>query len=246
MITARSAKTGKVEKMSKSRGNVIAPDALIERFGADTERVYTLFMGPPDKEVEWSEEGVHGAFRFLQRVWALQDVVVASAGRLGNPTADDAVTVAMHRTTKRVHEDLTRYHPNTATAAMMELVNAITEHQGAASGDVLRTACETLIKLLHPIAPHITEELWRLLGHDGTLLRAGWPRWDAGLLARQVVTIAVQVNGKLRATVAAEPGLAAEPATALARTAAAKWLDGKELIKVVHVPDRLVSFVIKG
>ena len=246
MITAKSAVTGKLEKMSKSKGNVVAPDALIARYGADTERVYTLFMGPPEKEVEWTEDGVMGAHRFLQRVWGLQDIVAESAGRVGEPSAPEQVLVAVHRTVKRVHDDLARYHPNTATAAMMELINTMAEHQATASGGVLRQAYETLLRLLHPIAPHITEEIWRILGHEGSLLRAGWPSFDAALLAKQQVTLAVQVNGKLRATIDADPGLDAQAAGSVAREAIAKWLDGKTVVKVIHVPDRMVSFVVKG
>jgi leucyl-tRNA synthetase len=232
--------------MSKSKGNVVAPDALIARYGADTERVYTLFMGPPEKESEWTDDGVAGAYRFLQRVWGHQDAVAAAADRSGDAAADERLRVRTHEATRRVHEDLGRYHPNTAIAALMELSNAIGELAESASGATLTVAYETLLRLLHPIAPHITEELWRLLGHEGSLLRAGWPSWDAALLARQQVTVAVQVNGKLRATLEVERGLAAEAATALARGAVARWLDGKEIVKSVHVPDRLVSFVVKG
>ncbi|OYW05465.1 MAG: hypothetical protein B7X11_01910, partial [Acidobacteria bacterium 37-65-4] len=120
------------------------------------------------------------------------------------------------------------------------------EAQAKVGARPLRDAYETLLKLLHPFAPHITEELWRALGHDGSLLRAGWPAYDAALLAAQRVTLAVQVNGKVRATVEAEPGLAAEAAAAAAREAVARWLEGKEIVKVIHVPDRMVSFVVKG
>jgi len=246
MITARSEATGKLEKMSKSKGNVVAPDALISRFGADTERVYTLFMGPPEKESEWTDEGVAGAHRFLQRVWAHQDATAAAAGRAGDPAADERLRVRTHEVTRRVHEDLGRYHPNTAIAALMELSNAIGEHAETASGETLGTAYETLLRLLHPIAPHVTEELWRLRGHGESLLRSGWPTFDRGLLARQHVTVAVQVNGKLRATIEVERGLDAAAATERARIAAERWLAGKELVKSVHVPDRLVSFVVKG
>jgi leucyl-tRNA synthetase len=246
MITYHSEKTGKVEKMSKSRLNVVAPDELIARFGADTERVYTLFMGPPEKEVEWSEEGVAGGFRFLQRVWAFQDAVAEAAGREGEAGATEKVRVARNRAVKKVTDDLARYRPNTAIAALMELANAMTEQAAAASGAELSEAYETLVKLLHPIAPHITEELWRTLGHKESLLRSGWPTYDAELLGRQQVTVAVQVNGKLRTTIAVEPGQDAATVTAAAREAATKWLEGKELVKTIHVPDRMVSFVVKG
>jgi leucyl-tRNA synthetase len=246
MITAKSKTSGKLEKMSKSKGNVIAPDALISRYGADTERVYTLFMGPPEKEAEWTDEGVLGAHRFLQRVWGVQDMVADAEGRAGDAAVEERLRIAAHRAIKRVHDDLARYHPNTAIAAMMELVNAIAEAQAKVGAQPLRDAYETLLKLLHPFAPHITEELWRALGHDGSLLRAGWPAYDASLLASQRVTLAVQVNGKVRATLEAEPGLAADAAAAAAREAAARWLEGKEIVKVVHVPDRMVSFVVKA
>lgn len=246
MITAFSERTGKIEKMSKSRGNVVPPDALIARYGADTERVYTLFMGPPEKEVEWSDEGVAGAYRFLQRVWGLQDVVAAAAGQGGEPAATEKLRVAMHRAIRKVSDDLARYHPNTAIAALMELANSISEWQSKASGEVVREAYETLLRLMHPVAPHTSEELWQLCGHRESLLRSGWPTCDAELLARQTVTLAVQVNGKMRTTVELEPGAPAEAATAAAREAASRWLGEKEIVKVIHVPDRMVSFVVRG
>jgi leucyl-tRNA synthetase len=246
MITSRSEVSGKFEKMSKSRGNVVAPDALIARYGADTERVYTLFMGPPEKEAEWTDEGVAGAHRFLQRVWALQDALPAALGRADTAAGDERLRVATNRATKKVIDDLGRYHPNTAIAALMELVNDLAERQESAGEATLRWSYETLLRLLHPIAPHVTEEVWRRLGHDESLLHAGWPTYDAELLERQLVTLAVQVNGKLRATIEVEPGLDADTAAAAARSAVARWLDGKETIKVVHVPNRLVSFVVRG
>jgi leucyl-tRNA synthetase len=245
MIVSKSNLTGRLEKMSKSKGNVVAPDALISRYGADTERVYTLFMGPPEKEAEWTDEGVLGAHRFLQRVWAIQDVVGGAAGRAGEGAANDAVRIATHRTVRRVHTDLERYHPNTAIAAMMELANVIGDAQRTAGEDALREAYETLLKLLHPFAPHVSEELWRNAGHEESLLRAGWPTFDADLLARQQVTLAVQVNGKLRATLTVEPGLDAEAAASAAREAVAKWVEGKTIVKTVHVPDRMVSLVVR-
>ena len=245
MIVSKSSITGRLEKMSKSKGNVVAPDALIARYGADTERVYTLFMGPPEKEAEWTDEGVLGAHRFLQRVWAFQDAMGGAKARAGDAAANERLRIATHRAIKRVNDDLARYHPNTAIAAMMELVNSISEAQKNASEGVLREAYEALLRLLHPFAPHISEELWLRTGHEGSLLRAGWPTYDAELLSRQRVTLAVQVNGKLRATIEVDPGLDAEAASAVAREAAAKWLEGKELVKVVHVPDRMVSLVVR-
>ncbi len=246
MIVARSATSGKLEKMSKSKGNVVAPDELIARYGADTERVYTLFVGPPEKECEWTDEGVAGAHRFLQRVWALSDAVRGAAGREGDEAANERLSVARHQAVKRVSEDLARYKPNTAIAALMELANAIAAGSSTVGEATLRDAYSTLLRLLHPMAPHITEELWRALGHEHSILEAGWPSHDAALLARQRVTVAVQVNGKLRATVAVARGAAEEEVVGVAREAVARWLDGKEVVKVVHVADRLVSFVVRG
>ena len=141
-------------------------------------------------------------------------------------------------------DDLSRYHPNTAIAALMELCNSISDWQSKASGEVVREAYEALLKLMHPMAPHPRSS--GALGHPQSLLRSGWPTYDAELLARQTVTVAVQVNGKMRTTVDLEPGASAAVATAAAREAAAKWLGDKEVVKVIHVPDRMVSFVVKG
>lgn len=246
MVVAKSSISGKLEKMSKSKGNVVAPDELIARYGADTERVYTLFMGPPEKEAEWTEEGVAGAHRFLQRVWALQEAVLQAANEDAVASEESKLQVAVHRAVKKVQEDLERFHPNTAIAAMMELANAIQDTRGKVGAVTQREAYETLIRLLHPIAPHITEELWRRLGHEASLLRSGWPDYDEAVLAKQQVTLAVQVNGKLRATLQADPGLDAKSAQEVAFRAATKWLEGKEIVKVVHVPDKLVSFVVRG
>jgi Leucyl-tRNA synthetase len=245
MIVAKSSISGKLEKMSKSKGNVVAPDELIARYGADTERVYTLFMGPPEKEAEWTDEGVAGAFRFLQRVWALQDALGQSP-ETGDGEAEAKLAVAVHRTVKRVKEDLERFHPNTAIAAMMELVNAMQDARGQVSAASFRRAFETLLQLLHPVAPHITEELWRKLGHSDSILRAGWPAYDEALLAQQKVTLAVQVNGKVRATVQADPGLDAARARELAQAAAAKWLAARRSSRWCTCRDKLVSFVVRG
>ena len=248
MITARSEKTGKIEKMSKSRGNVVSPDALIARFGADTERVYTLFMGPPEKEVEWSDEGVSGAYRFLQRVWGLQDVVAAAAGQRGRARGDreGAGRHAPHRQEgQRGPRSLPPQHRHRLPHGARP--TSWPSGRARPPARCMRAAYETLLQLLHPIAPHATEELWQLIGHASSLLRSGWPTYDAELLARQTVTVAVQVNGKMRTTV--EPGAGnrrRDAATEAAREAAARWLGDKEVIKVIHVPDRMVSFVVRG
>ncbi len=236
-------------KMSKSKFNVVPPDELIERYGADTERVYTLFIGPPERDAEWRDDAVPGAHRFLSRLWALLPRVEAAAGREGDPGDSEALKVATHRTAKRVSEDFRRYHMNTAVAAMMEFLNTLSEaaERRNPSGAQLRESYETLLRLLHPVAPHVTEELWRRLGHAETILRSGWPEWDEALLEAQRVTYAVQVGGKLRGQVEVEAGAGREEVEAAARAnpSVAKWLEGREVVKVVFVPGRLVNFVVR-
>ena len=177
MITKLNAATGKVEKMSKSRGNTVSPDELIERYGADTVRLYTLFIGPPEKESEWSEEGVVGAYRYLNRVHELCARVAALPG--SDAAARDTPLARLeHRTIARVTADAARFHFHTAVAALMEFQRAIGEalESGSETAPVLTGATKTLLTLLHPIAPHLTEEWWERLGGKPFLLEAPWPK----------------------------------------------------------------------
>jgi len=171
MITLYSARSGRVEKMSKSRGNTVSPDELIESMGADTERVYTLFLGPPEEEVEWNEEAVAGAYRFLNRLWRAAD---ALEGAPATAPSDAELERKRHETIKRVTDDMERFKFNTAVAALMELLNALTRalDEKTASRRATEAALDTLVQLLHPIAPHVTEELWERRGHLGTLLES--------------------------------------------------------------------------
>ncbi len=232
-------------KMSKSKFNVVPPDELIERYGADTERVYTLFIGPPERDAEWRDEAVAGAHRFLSRVWSLLEKVQGDGGR----EKDSELEVATHRTIKKVSEDVQRYHLNTAVASLMEFLNVLSAaaDRGSAAAGQLRESYETLLRLLHPFAPHITEELWQRLGHGEPIVKSGWPEWNRDLLAAQAVTIAVQVNGKLRGQVDVEPDADREAVEAAARAnpSVARWLEGKNIVKVIVVPGRLVNFVVR-
>jgi leucyl-tRNA synthetase len=190
--------TAEVGKMSKSHFNVVPPDELIAKYGADTERVYTLFIAPPDKEAAWSDEGVVGGYRFLGRVWNL----------------------------------------------LMELSNAIGENPAAANA---RETYIALLQMLHPFAPHITEELWQMLGQPGFILTSKWPVADPALMQEDVVTIAVQVNGKLRGQVdvANPPQEADAIAAAKSNENVRKWIEGKEIVKEIYVPSKLVNIVVK-
>ncbi|HXM79220.1 MAG TPA: leucine--tRNA ligase [Thermoanaerobaculia bacterium] len=259
MITKLNPSTGKIEKMSKSRGNTVSPDELIARFGADTVRVYTLFIGPPEKESEWSEEGVAGAWRFLQRVHDVCGRVaalLAGAREPGTrPAAGEGAAAASpllrieHRTVQRVTEDAQRFHFHTAVAALMEFQRAIGEalDEGSETPAALAGAARTLIRLLHPIAPHLTEEWWERFGNPPFLLDTPWPTFDPALATSERITLVVQVNGKVRGRLDVERGAAESDALALARAdeKIRPWVEGKEIARAVYVPDRLLNLVVR-
>ena len=251
MITKLNPATGKVEKMSKSRGNTVSPDELVARFGADTVRLYTLFIGPPEKESEWSEEGVVGAFRFLNRVHDLCARVMESAAPAIPEAAkeDTPLTRFEHRTIQRVTEDAARFHFHTAVAALMEFQRAISDaiESGSESPGVVARSVRTLVKLLHPIAPHLTEELWERFGEKPFLLEQPWPEFDPELATTPRVTLVVQVNGKVRGKLDVDRGEDEESAVALARAdeKIRPWVEGKEIARSVYVPDRLLNLVVR-
>jgi leucyl-tRNA synthetase len=244
-----------VGKMSKSRYNVVPPDELIDRFGADTERVYTLFIAPPEKEAAWSDEGVIGAYRFLGRVWNLGQSLLGIGSRAPAAGADtrhpvpDALLRKTHQTIAAVTQRIERFEFNTAISALMELSNAIGEYLAAGGSDAaaLRESYETLLKLLHPFAPHVTEELWEMLGQEPFLLTSPWPLADREKMKEDAVTIVVQINGKLRGQVEVpnppeeKAVLAAVDANEKVRT----WLEGKQIVKRIYVPGKLVNVVVK-
>ncbi|MEA2342018.1 MAG: leucyl-tRNA synthetase, partial [Thermoanaerobaculia bacterium] len=216
-----------VGKMSKSRYNVVPPDELIDRYGADTERVYTLFIAPPEKEAAWSDEGVVGASRFLNRVWNMGEQILAM-GDAGSSSA--VLTRKTHQTIDAVTRRFDRFEFNTAISGLMELSNAI--------GDALaekadaRDSYTALLKLLHPFAPHITEELWTMFGNDGFILTSSWPKADPALMIEDVVTIVVQVNGKLRGQVEVPnpPEKDVVLAAIRANQKVQQWISGKDVV----------------
>ena len=249
MITRLNAATGKIEKMSKSRGNTVSPDDLIARFGADTVRLCTLFIGPPEKESEWSEEGVSGAFRFLNRVHDLCARIQELSADAGASPADTPLRRLMHRTIQRVTGDAAEFHFHTAVAALMEFHRGISEalEDGSERPDALREAARALLRLLHPIAPHLTEEWWHRFGETGFLLESLWPAFDAELATTLDVTIVVQVNGKVRGRLSLARGTSESEAMARVRTdeRIRAWVDGKEITRTVFVPDRLLNLVVR-
>jgi leucyl-tRNA synthetase len=246
MITHYAEGSGRVEKMSKSRGNTVSPDRLIEEMGADTERVYTLFLGPPEEEVEWSDEAVAGAYRFLNRLWRASESLESAPA---TAPSDTELERRRHETIKRVTEDLDRFKFNTAVAALMELLNALSRalDDKTASRRQCEATLDTLLQLLHPIAPHLTEELWERRGHLGTLLESSWPEWDDARLTRDRVTLVVQVDGKLRDRLEIDAGAPENQVreAALASAAVQRHLAGTEVARAIHVPDRLINFVTR-
>ncbi|TRO83832.1 leucine--tRNA ligase [Trichloromonas acetexigens] len=243
---------GRNEKMSKSKKNVIDPDHLITRYGADTARLFSLFAAPPEKDLEWNEQGVEGCFRFIGRVWRLIYENLGLIQGVDLPTTAEGpardLRRVTHRTIKKVTEDIDgRFHFNTAIAAVMELVNAISAFEGKAEAPaVLREALETTVRLLTPFVPHVAEELWSCLGHGEGIESQGWPKWDENALIEDEISIVVQVNGKVRGKVTV-PADAAEDTirqAALSEANVARFIAELTVRKVILVPGRLVNIVV--
>ncbi len=224
------------QKMSKSRGNVINPDDVIRQYGADTLRMYEMFIGDFEKTAPWSPSSIKGCKRFLDRVWAMQDFLTDGDSYREN------LTSAFHKTIKKVSDDIESLKFNTAIAAMMALVNDI-----YVTGSVNRAEYRTLLMLLNPFAPHMTEELYEICGFEGVLNEQAWPKYDEKLCVDDTVEIVVQVNGKLRAKMNIAVG--AEKDAVLAQAAAepkvAEAIDGKQMLKQIYVQNKLVNFVVK-
>ena len=249
---SRPVELGRTEKMSKSKKNVIDPNALIDQYGADTARLFSLFASPPEKDLEWNEQGVEGCARFLGRVWrAVGDSLpLIEAADSGSALSHEAAELQRktHQTIKKVSEDIDgRFHFNTAIAAIMELVNAIYAFdQGKKQPAVLREALETVVRLLNPFVPHISEELWRGLGHQQSVEAAGWPLWDEAALATETLELVVQVNGKVRGQItvpAAAPQEELEQA-ALREANVQRFIADKQVRKIIVVPQRLINIVV--
>jgi leucyl-tRNA synthetase len=247
------------EIMSKSKGNTVAPDDVIGAYGADTLRLYILSVAPPEMPLEWSEEHIEGSFRLVQRVWRLVDrhaEALAGAPRAAIPAnlagAPRDLRRKVHQTIQRVTSDIDRIHLNTAVAAFHELVNEVLRLEpevapGGPGRAVLREAIETVVLLLNPFTPHVCEEMWQRLGNAEGLVRAPWPVADEAAAREDAVELAVQVNGKVRGriTVPREAGEAAVRQASLEEPRVAEMLKGKEIVKVVVVPGRLVSVVTR-
>ena len=240
MICRKSEKTGRVEKMSKSKGNIVSPDGLVEKYGTDAVRMYELFVGPPEQDAEWNDNGIEGISRFLHRAWGL---ITSNL----EPSADpERLLRARHRLVKQVTEGLESFKFNTTISRMMEFVNFALDPEGG-NGKLDADTRDAFIVLLAPFAPHMAEELWKLAGKQNSVFDTTvWPSFDEGLASAEKMTIAVQVNGKIRATVELDADSSDETARAeaLAQPNVQRYLAGKEPRKIIVVPGRLVSIVV--
>jgi leucyl-tRNA synthetase len=258
---SRPVEIGRVEKMSKSKKNIVDPEDLINRYGADTARLFTLFAAPPEKDLEWSDQGVEGAYRFLTRLWRfvgqhrdlLRDVKSnLSEGEL--PPDLREIRRAIHKTIKKVTDDIdSRFHFNTAIAAMMELFNSLSavaqdERRFKEGSSLFKGGLEAMMVLLSPFVPHIASELWEQLGHVEPLDRIPWPIYSKAALEEEKLLIVVQVNGKVRGkiTVSADVDQSRIESEALQDQKVRTFLGGKRVQKVIHVPRRLVNIVVEG
>ncbi len=221
------------EKMSKSRGNVVNPDDIVREYGADTLRTYEMFIGAFDLSASWSEDGVKGCRRFLERIWKLQDIMTGEEGYSSD------LETKMHQTIKKVSSDYENLKYNTAIAAMMALLNDFTK-----KGSITKGEYKTLLILLNPVAPHITEELWQIIGGSGYVYEQTWPEYEEAKTVENTVEIAVQINGKTKGTLAIGRDDAKEDVIAKARESIADKLTGN-IVKEIYVPGRIVNIVMK-
>jgi len=241
--------------MSKSKGNVVGALDIAARYGCDTARIYTLFAAPPEKDLDWSEEGIEGAWRFLNKAWRIMDRHSGTATHGCVPSAapsqsERELLRRAHQTLRRVANDYeTRWHFNSSVALLMELVNELQSAEPLeknVSAPALREILEMFTLMLAPMAPHIAEEFWQMLGHGGGLARASWPAYNHELAREEMVEVVVQVNGRVRARLECEAGLPEDVLVSRAKSdpRVSQWLDGKPLRKTIVVPDKLVNLVV--
>jgi len=242
-------------KMSKSVGNVVSPEEIIEKYGADTARLFILFAAPPEKELEWSDTGVEGSYKFLNRVYRLvAEMAEETKGMPCNYIAttkdDKQLCYVLNNTVKRVTQDVQlRFNFNTAISAIMELVNEMYRYKDLEDVNMglLRDATEKLVRMLSPFVPHIADEMWEGLGFDGLLFKESWPEYDEGALVKDSVEIVLQINGKVRDKMEVPAGLSKEEFEKIAMESdkAKALIDGKTIVKVIAVPGKLLNIVVR-
>lgn len=253
-LDGRPVTLGRSEKMSKSKKNTVDPTVIIETYGADTARWFMLSDSPPERDMDWTEAGIEGAFRFVQRLWRLMNDNLSNLPPIGTPLPGSFSDAAMkmrqaaHKAIDAVSDDVEQFRFNRAVARIYELTNSLSAFKPKTADDywAARECSEILVHLMNPMMPHLAEELWQLLGHDTSMVDEAWPSADTALTEESLVTLAVQVNGKKRATieVAKDTEEAGVRAAALADPAVVRSLDSKEPRRVIVVPNRIVNVVV--
>ena len=241
-------------KMSKSKGNVVAPSEIINEYGVDTARLFVLFAAPPERDLEWSDQGVEGCFRFLNRVYRLVDElkdIAKSEATLGELTKEDkAMRFTINATLKKVTEDLNeKFGFNTAISALMELINEMYKYKELETRNdaVIKEGIETIVTIIAPFAPHIGEELWAMIGKSGSIFDIAWPKYDEAALVKDEVEVVVQINGKVRGKLSVAANISREDMeeAAMNDEKIKALVEGKTIVKVVAVPKKLVNIVVK-
>ena len=240
--------------MSKSKGNVVSPEEIINTYGADTARLFILFAAPVDRDLDWSDQGVEGSYRFLGRVWRIVDAYNEEAKKnvTGELTKDEfGLRRELHRVIKKVTEDLdNNFNFNTAISAIMELVNAMYAYKDKAetiNSALANELTHSLLLLLAPFVPHITEELWHELGETTSIHTEKWPVYEEAALVVDEVEVVLQVNGKVRDKLTVSVNITKEELETLAKESSRvqEFIEGKNIVKVIYVPGKLVNIVVK-
>lgn len=241
-------------KMSKSKGNTVSPLEIIDEYGADTARLFVLFAAPPERDLDWSEQGVEGCFRFINRVYRLVDELAETAKSNAEVKAitkeDKAMRLVIHSTLKKVTADLSeKFGFNTAIAALMELINEMYKYKelDTRNEGIIREGIETIVTILAPFTPHVGEELWTMIGKEGSVFDISWPKYDEAALVQDEVEVIVQVNGKLRAKISMDANISKEDMEkiALENDKVQVAIEGKNIVKVIAVPKKLINIVVK-
>ena len=242
MVCKFSEKTKRLEKMSKSKGNVVSPDSLVEKYGTDTIRLYELFIGAPEMDSEWTDTGIEGAYRFLKKAW---DWVYTCKGSFAKEDSR-GVQTQLHNLIYKVKNRLENFKFNTAISAFMEFINYVTKPETVKQG-ITKDTVEKFITLLAPFVPHMCEELWEVIGNSESVFTASFPEYDQELIAEEYVEIAIQLNGKLRGVVKVEKDSEEQKVVELASKdeCLKRHIDGKQIVKTIYVPNRIINFVVK-
>jgi len=240
MVCRRSEKSGKVEKMSKSKGNVVNPDELVKKYGTDALRLYELFIGPPEADCEWTDRGIEGTYRFLKRMW---DIVLKLKDNFGKER--ETIVKRRHRLIYDITQRIENFKFNTAISGFMEFINFLSKDEVLDKG-VDKETIEDLLIMLSPFAPHFCEELWEILGHSRSIFEESWPKYDLKLIESDMVSIPVQINGKLRGELRLRKDTSEQEAIEKAKSLGKvkKYLEGKEIKKVIFVPGKIINLVV--